>query len=98
MADDPHDVGLIALFVEGVAHGFTVDGEAFVDLTIGCIPTLQGAIERLGARLDGILRSHQRHSNGSLRDTCVYSIIAAEWPAVKGHLAYQLSRKHERHD
>ena len=56
------------------------------------------AIERLGAKLDGILRSHQRHSNGSLRDTCVYSIIASEGPAVKGHLAYQLSRKHERHD
>jgi RimJ/RimL family protein N-acetyltransferase len=56
------------------------------------------AIERLGAKLDGILRSHQRHANGSLRDTCVYSIIASEWPAVKGHLAYQLSRKHERHD
>jgi RimJ/RimL family protein N-acetyltransferase len=56
------------------------------------------AIERLGAKLDGILRSHQHHSNGSLRDTCVYSIIASEWPAVKGHLAYQLSRKHERHD
>jgi RimJ/RimL family protein N-acetyltransferase len=50
------------------------------------------AIERLGAKLDGILRSHQRHSDGSLRDTCVYSIIAAEWPAVKTNLAYQLAR------
>lgn len=50
------------------------------------------AIERLGAKLDGILRSHQRHSDGSLRDTCVYSIIAAEWPAVKANLAYQLAR------
>lgn len=50
------------------------------------------AIERLGAKLDGILRSHQRHSDGSLRDTCVYSIIACEWPAVKAHLAFQISR------
>ncbi len=50
------------------------------------------AIERLGAKLDGILRSHQRHSDGSLRDTCVYSIIANEWPAVKAHLAFQLGR------
>jgi RimJ/RimL family protein N-acetyltransferase len=53
------------------------------------------AIERLGAKLDGILRSHQRHANGSLRDTCVYSIIAGEWPAVKAHLTHQLSRAHD---
>jgi RimJ/RimL family protein N-acetyltransferase len=44
------------------------------------------AIERLGAKLDGILRSHQRTDNGTLRDTCVYSIIASEWPTVKAHL------------
>ena len=53
------------------------------------------AIERLGARLDGVLRSHQRHADGSLRDTCVYSIIASEWPAVRSHLEFQLSRSHE---
>ena len=51
------------------------------------------AIERLGAKLDGVLRSHIRHTDGSLRDTCVYSIIASEWPTVRSHLAYQLSRK-----
>jgi RimJ/RimL family protein N-acetyltransferase len=50
------------------------------------------AIERLGARLDGILRNHQRAANGSLRDTCVYSITQAEWPAVKAHLRWQLDR------
>ncbi len=50
------------------------------------------AIERLGAKLDGVLRSHQRASNGTLRDTCVYSIVAAEWPTVKSHLTFQLSR------
>lgn len=50
------------------------------------------AIERLGAKLDGILRNHSRHADGSLRDTCVYSILPAEWPAVKAHLTYQLER------
>ena len=53
-------------------------------------------IERLGAKLDGVLRSHQinRHpdANGALRDTCVYSIVASEWPTVKAHLDFQLSR------
>src|SRR5712671_896964 len=51
------------------------------------------AIERLGAKLDGILRSHQLATNGTLRDTCVYSIIAAEWPTVKVHLQSLLSHK-----
>lgn len=50
-------------------------------------------IERLGARLDGILRSHQVAPNGTLRDTVVYSIIASEWPTVKAHLTYQLHEK-----
>jgi RimJ/RimL family protein N-acetyltransferase len=53
-------------------------------------------IERLGAKLDGVLRSHQLASNGTLRDTCVYSIIAAEWPTVKAHLTYQLSKPRRR--
>jgi len=48
------------------------------------------AIERLGAQLDGILRAHVRSPNGSLRDTAVYSITGAEWPAVKSHLEWQL--------
>ena len=50
------------------------------------------AIERLGAQQDGILRSHQRASDGSLRDTVVYSITAAEWPTVRSHLDFQLTR------
>jgi N-acetyltransferase len=50
-------------------------------------------IERLGAKLDGILRSHQLASNGTLRDTVVYSIIASEWPTVRAHLNYQLNEK-----
>jgi RimJ/RimL family protein N-acetyltransferase len=50
-------------------------------------------IERLGAKQDGILRSHQVAPNGTLRDTVVYSIIASEWPTVKVHLTYQLNEK-----
>jgi RimJ/RimL family protein N-acetyltransferase len=50
------------------------------------------AIERLGARLDGILRAHMRLPNGTVRDTAVYSITAAEWPTVKAHLDWQLAR------
>jgi N-acetyltransferase len=50
-------------------------------------------IERLGAKQDGILRSHQIAANGTLRDTVVYSIIASEWPTVKAHLNYQLNEK-----
>lgn len=50
------------------------------------------AIERLGARLDGVLRHHMRMANGSLRDSCVYSITAAEWPAVRAGLRWQLEK------
>ncbi|MDH4389835.1 MAG: GNAT family protein [Aquabacterium sp.] len=50
------------------------------------------AIERLGAQMDGILRNHQRASNGTLRDTVVYSITADEWPTVRAHLDFQLTR------
>jgi RimJ/RimL family protein N-acetyltransferase len=49
-------------------------------------------IERLGAKLDGILRSHQVSPNGTLRDTCVYSIVAGEWPTAKAHLSWQLDK------
>lgn len=50
------------------------------------------AIERLGAKQDGVLRSHMRLPDGSLRDTVVYSITAAEWPAVKTHLTWQMEK------
>ena len=57
------------------------------------------AIERLGAKLDGVLRNHQINHHpdaaGALRDTCVYSILNTEWPSVKAHLDYQLSRSRE---
>jgi RimJ/RimL family protein N-acetyltransferase len=51
------------------------------------------AIERLGAKLDGILRNHRLATDGTLRDTCVYSIIDSEWPTVRSHLMYQLQKR-----
>ncbi len=48
------------------------------------------AIERLGAKLDGVLRHHMTMTNGTLRDTCVYSVVAAEWPAVRENLRLRL--------
>ena len=56
----------------------------------------RAGIERLGAKLDGVLRSHQVNphpdAKGTLRDTCVYSVTAPEWPTVRAHLNYQLSK------
>jgi len=79
-------------------------GHAFEEL--GCIAVefrthffnqqSRRAIERLGARLDGILRNHQRASNGTLRDTCVYSILESEWPTVKAHLRWQLEKPRDK--
>lgn len=48
------------------------------------------AIERLGAKLDGILRNHSRSRDGVLRDTCVYSIVQSEWPTIRRHLDHRL--------
>ena len=50
------------------------------------------AIERLGAKLDGVLRHHQRAGDGTLRDTCIYSVTAPEWPTVRSHLTWQLEK------
>jgi len=52
----------------------------------------RAAIARLGARQDGVLRNHLRHRDGTLRDTVVFSITQAEWPAVKNHLKMKLAR------
>jgi RimJ/RimL family protein N-acetyltransferase len=50
------------------------------------------AIERLGARMDGVLRGHMRLADGTVRDTVVYSILAHEWPGVRLNLDTQLAR------
>jgi N-acetyltransferase len=70
--------------------------------TLGCIAVefrthirneqSRRAIERLGAKFDGILRHHSYAKDGTLRDTVVYSIIAPEWPAVRDHLKSLLQR------
>ena len=52
----------------------------------------QRAIERLGARKDGVLRHHALRRDGTVRDTVMYSMTAGEWPEVKAQLQYQLAR------
>ena len=51
----------------------------------------RAAIERLGAKLDGVLRAHRRHKDGTLRDTYTYSITAPEWPAIRERLDARLT-------
>lgn len=50
----------------------------------------RNAIERLGAKLDGVLRRHSVLANGTVRDTAVYSIIPSEWPSVRANLQWKL--------
>lgn len=52
----------------------------------------QRAIERLGARRDGVLRHHHPRRDGTVRDTIMYSLTVGEWPEVKAHLQWQLTR------
>jgi RimJ/RimL family protein N-acetyltransferase len=52
----------------------------------------QKAIERLGAKKDGVLRHHAMRRDGTVRDTVMYSLTAGEWPEVKAHLHYQLAK------
>ena len=52
----------------------------------------QQAIERLGAKKDGVLRHHALRRDGTVRDTVMYSVAAGEWPEIKAHLLYQQTR------
>jgi len=52
----------------------------------------QRAIERLGAKRDGVLRHHAPRRDGTVRDTVMYSLTLGEWPEVKAHLNWQLAR------
>ena len=54
----------------------------------------QRAIEALGARKDGVLRHHAARRDGTVRDSVMYSILAAEWPDVRRHLALRMARHH----
>jgi N-acetyltransferase len=76
-----------------LAHAFEVLGCHVVGLrTDGFNFASQRAIAALGARKDGVLRHHQARRDGTVRDTVMYSILAAEWPDVKRHLAARLAR------
>lgn len=76
-------------------HAFATLGCIAVELRTHRLNTQsRRAIERIGAQLDGVLRAHQVSPNGTLRDTAVYSITAAEWPTVEAHLQFQLTRAH----
>jgi len=52
----------------------------------------QRAIERLGAKKDGVLRGHAPRRDGTIRDTVMYSMTAGEWPEAQAHLLYLLAR------
>lgn len=52
----------------------------------------QRAIERLGAKKDGVIRGHHLRRDGTIRDTVMYSLRKGEWPEVRAHLNYLLSR------
>lgn len=52
----------------------------------------QRAIEGLGAKKDGVIRHHAPRRDGTVRDTVIYSILAAEWPDVRRHLELRLRR------
>lgn len=55
----------------------------------------QRAIAALGAKLDGVIRHHRPRKDGTVRDTCMYSILAQEWPDVRRHLQLRLARNTE---
>ncbi len=76
-----------------LTHAFDVLGCQCVQIRTDSLNRKsQAAIERLGAKRDGVLRGHQMLANGRLRDTVVYSILAHEWPGVRQNLAYLLAR------
>jgi RimJ/RimL family protein N-acetyltransferase len=52
----------------------------------------QAAIERLGARKDGVIRGHALRRDGTIRDTVIYSLRSGEWPEVKAQLLYSLHK------
>ena len=52
----------------------------------------QKAIERLGAKRDGVIRHHALRRDGTVRDTVMYSVSAGEWPEIKAHLLYQQNK------
>lgn len=76
-----------------LSHAFDTLGCRVVALrTDGFNFRSQRAIEALGARKDGVLRHHHARPDGTVRDTVIYSILAAEWPDVNRHLTRRIQR------
>ena len=79
-----------------LSHAFDTLGCAVVGLrTDNFNHASQAAIERLGAKKDGILRHHGLRRDGTVRDTVMYSILRGEWPEIEAQLKYRLSRHSE---
>lgn len=77
-------------------HAFEVRGCGRVQLkTDARNLRSQAAIERLGAKREGVLRQHMLMPDGFVRDTVMYSLIAGEWPATKRRLQQWLGRPNE---
>jgi RimJ/RimL family protein N-acetyltransferase len=76
-----------------LAHAFEQLECIAVELRTDCFnKRSQAAIERLGAKRDGVLRNHMIMPDGRIRDSVVYSIIQSEWAGVKNHLQHKLKR------
>ena len=76
-----------------LAHAFeTMACQAIQIRTDALNARSQRAIERLGAKKDGVLRGHQVMADGRIRDSVVYSIIDREWPGVRANLDYLLGK------
>lgn len=77
-----------------LSHAFDTLGCAVVGLrTDNFNHASQAAIERLGAKKDGVIRHHAPRRDGTVRDTVMYSILRGEWPEIKSHLHYKLRRE-----
>jgi RimJ/RimL family protein N-acetyltransferase len=76
-----------------LGHAFDVLGCQCVQIRTDALNIRsQAAIERLGAKRDGVLRGHQIMADGRLRDSVVYSILDREWPGVRQNLRYLLAK------
>ncbi|MGV2985749.1 GNAT family N-acetyltransferase [Microbacterium sp. AGC85] len=77
-----------------LTHAFETLGVFRVGLTTQWVNfQSRAAIERLGAKQDGVMRAISRYRNGALRDSVEFSIIEPEWPAVKANLEARLAKR-----
>ncbi|GAB3432500.1 GNAT family N-acetyltransferase [Massilia solisilvae] len=76
-----------------LSHAFDTLGCAVVGLRTDIFNhASQQAIERLGAKKDGVIRHHHPRRDGTVRDTVMYSILRGEWPEIKSQLHYKLAQ------